>query len=93
MGGVMTDELERLLASPTVGAWRRQHGITGMCDDARHLLAVALAEEAWRRSVFDRLDGILVALARGARPEHITARLRRLADDLEPPTIQRQAAA
>jgi hypothetical protein len=72
------------LAAPTLGAWRRAHGITGWALEGRHAFAVALVDEALRRAILDRLDGILIALHRGHDPRHIAARVTRLAVDLQP---------
>jgi hypothetical protein len=71
---------EKLL-SPTLGAYRREHGITDdMSEFARVAFAFELVQEARRRAIIDQLDGVLVGLTRLADPDVIARRLRRIAD-------------
>ena len=81
--GITARPPDRILRSPTLGAWRRQHGVTGWCDYARVWLAVEIIQEARRRAIFDQLDSILVGLTRLADPDTIARRLRRLADQID----------
>jgi hypothetical protein len=76
-----------LLAAPTLGAIMRRDGITGWCLDARVAFAYELIQEAIRRAAMDRLEGIFDGLIHGAEPRHIAKRLRRLADDIDPPDL------
>lgn len=90
------DQLQALLAAPTLGAWRRANGVTGMCDTARIALAAAIIHEAQRQATTWRLIGILDELRVGQRPDVIARRLHRLALDLDPTLARptsRQAAA
>jgi hypothetical protein len=67
-----------MLASPTLGAWRREHGVTGWCDEAKVLFAVHLVQEARRRVLLDRLEGVYNNLAVGGNPDHAIDRLNKL---------------
>jgi hypothetical protein len=79
------------LASPTLGAMRRQQGVTEdpahpydhMLPEAKVLLAFELVQEARRRAIADQLDGVYDGLSHGADPNNIALRLRRLADRAE----------
>jgi hypothetical protein len=77
------------LALPTLGANRRAQGtldedttnpFAPMLPEARVSFAFELVQEARRRAIADRLDGIYVGLSRRADPDNIGRRLRRLAD-------------
>lgn len=82
-----------ILRSPTLGAVMRARGLTGPCDEARVAFAVEVIEEARRRVIFDRLDGVLMGLSRGADPDVIARRLRRLADEVDGgPRVEERAA-
>jgi hypothetical protein len=78
------------LASPTLGAIRRAHGViedaanpfAHMLPEARVSLAFELVQEARRRAIADRLDCVYVGLARGADPDNVGRRLYRLADQV-----------
>jgi hypothetical protein len=76
-----------LLAAPTLGAVMRRDGITGWCPEAQVAFATELIQEAIRRAAMDRLEGIFDGLIHGAQPRHIAQRLRRLADDIDPPDL------
>jgi hypothetical protein len=80
------------LDTPTLGAWQRAHGSTGWSDEARHLFATMLAQEALRRALLDRLDNIQQFLAAGATPDQAIARLTQLITDYYTPTRHKQAA-
>jgi hypothetical protein len=84
-----------MLASHTIGWWRRQQGVERMCDTALVALAHEVAKEAIRRIARDRITGIYVGIEHAAELPHIAQRLRRLADDIDPPnaSTQRQEAA
>lgn len=70
------------LASPTLGAVRRQHDHGDeMCEEARVLLALELIYEARRLLLLERLDGVMQFLAAGAEPDQAMRRLRQLVDD------------
>jgi hypothetical protein len=73
-----------LLASPTLGAIRRARGITGWPVEGRHAFAVAVAEEARRRLVIDRLDETLRFLTAGGTVDQAAGQIARLAADLRP---------
>lgn len=83
------------LDSPTIGAWRRARGITGWSDESRHMFAVAIVEEARRRALLERLDGIMHFLAVGGTVDQATTRLAVLMHDLDPQWgyLARQAVA
>jgi hypothetical protein len=67
------------LAAPTLGAWRREHGVTDeWCDEAKVAFAVAIVEEAQRYILLERLDSIMQFLAVGATPDQAMARVRQL---------------
>jgi hypothetical protein len=92
------DQLRQLLAAPTLGAWRREHGVTGPSPYARHALAVAIVEEAIRDVIRWRLVAIFDDLRIGIRPDLIARRLHRLALEVDPaiaatPTTHRGEAA
>jgi hypothetical protein len=80
------------LASPTLGAVRRAQGIAEdpavpfahMLPEARVAFAFELVQEARRRLIADRLDGISMGLSVGANPEAIVGRLRRLVEESTP---------
>jgi hypothetical protein len=87
-------QVGRAGARPTLGAVLRARGLEpGMCEEARVAFAWELVCEAVRRAVIDRLDDILTASVND--PQTIAGRLRRLADELDPPdyVIDRQEAA
>ena len=65
--------------TPTIGAWRRAHNTTQWSDEAQHLFAVTIADEALRRLLIERLDQIQHFLDSGATPHHP---VNRLADNL-----------
>jgi hypothetical protein len=81
------DELRRALIesgaadTPTLGAWRRARGVTGWCDEAKIAFAVAVVEEARRRVLLERLDGVCQFLAAGATPDQAMGRVVRLVDE------------
>jgi hypothetical protein len=79
--------------TPTVGAVLRQRGATGWCAEAKVAFAVALAEEALRRVLLDRLDGVMHFLAVGGTPDQAVARLERLVCEYHGGTECREAAA
>ena len=90
-GGVMTglDLLTRYpeipperLAAPTLGAYRREHGIDDWPLEARHLFAVTVVEEARRRLVLERLSGTYRFLEVGGTVDQATAQLLALTDTL-----------
>jgi hypothetical protein len=86
--------LARILAAPTIGAVMRARGHTGMSDRALRLLAQAFLDEWARRQAIDRLDGILLALDHSVPWQHIAARLRALADQLDhAPAVAHEEAA
>jgi hypothetical protein len=61
---------------PTLGAWRRAHGIdVDGPAGARIALAAAVAEEALRLRLIEALDGVAHFLASGAKPEQAVRRL------------------
>jgi hypothetical protein len=64
--------------SPTLGAWRRQHGVTGWCDEAKVAFATEVVYEAQRRILMERLDGVCQFLAAGATPDQALARIERV---------------
>lgn len=70
--------------SPTIGAVRRARGITSWCDEARHMFAMAVAEEALRRVLLERLDSVMHFLAVDGPITEATRRLAVLLDDLDP---------
>jgi hypothetical protein len=70
------------LSSHTVGWWLRRDGRAGWCEEARVALALELVEEARRRIVLERLDGIMQFLTVGATVDQAAARLRRLLTEL-----------
>jgi hypothetical protein len=71
---------DEILRSPTLGAWRRAHGVTGPCEYARVAFAFEIVQAARRLWVIDQLGSVILGLTRGADPDHIAPRLRRLAD-------------
>lgn len=68
------------LDTPTLGAWRRAHGLPhdGLTEEARHMLAVTIVQEAERRVLIERLDSIQRFLVAGATPDQAAARLANL---------------
>jgi hypothetical protein len=76
---------DKLGDTPTLGAIRRRDGITDWCPEARVAFAVELVHEAIRRAVIDALDPLLTASVNS--PEAIAQRLRRIADDIDPPKL------
>jgi hypothetical protein len=81
-----------MLASATLGSWRRANGVTSWSDYARVYLATLLIEEAQRRVLLERLDGIMQFLAAGAQPDQAMGRLVRLVDEYHG-EIHREMAA
>jgi hypothetical protein len=81
--------------SPTIGAVRRAEGIDTWCDEARHMFAMAVAEEALRRAVLERLDSIMHFLAVGAAADQAVPRLAALLRDIKPGFrwLEREVAA
>lgn len=73
----------RVLDRPTLGAWRRANGVTGMCEEARIALAWEMVSEAWRLILMDRLDALLAGKI--TDPRHMARRLRWTADLIDPP--------
>jgi hypothetical protein len=69
------------LAAPTLGAYRRRHGHTGWCEEARIAFAVELVQEAQRCILIEQLDGVMQFVAAGATPDQIVRRMERLVDD------------
>jgi hypothetical protein len=63
------------LAAPTLGAYRRAHGIGDWPIEARHLFAVTVVEEARRRLVLERLAGIYRFLEIGGTVDQATAQI------------------
>jgi hypothetical protein len=84
VGAARPDIPAHLLDTPTIGAWRRANGITGWTVEGRHAFAVAVAEEAWRRAVIDRLDSIMRTVAAGVPTPEIVHLLAVLLDDIAP---------
>jgi hypothetical protein len=73
-----------LLDTPTLGAYRRAHGLDDdLCVEARVALAVELVEEARRRIVLDRLDGIAQFLVAGATVDQAAPRIALLLQELD----------
>jgi hypothetical protein len=76
----------RVLANPTLGEWRRRHGITP--DQARERCLAALADEMVnelrRWDCLDQLAYLRQAIEAGAAPCVIADRLRQIADRLDP---------
>jgi hypothetical protein len=77
--GIPPDKLN----SHTIGWWLRVDGRAGWCEEARVALALELVDEARRRIVLERLDGIMHFLAVGATVDQAGARLARLLQELE----------
>jgi hypothetical protein len=82
-----------MLASPTLGAWRRAVGVTGWSDYARVHFATLLVQEAQRRVLLERLDGIMQFLVAGAMPDQAIVRIVRLVDEYHGGEIHREMAA
>jgi hypothetical protein len=84
-----------ILSNPTLGEWRRRHGITS--DQARERCLAALADEMVnelrRWDCLDRLAAVREAIAAGAAPCAIAYRLRQLADRLDPEPNRADRAA
>jgi hypothetical protein len=71
------------LAAPTLGAYRRAHGLgDGWTAEGLHLFAVTLAEEARRFLVFERLAGIVRFLEIGGSVDQATTQLVALTNTL-----------
>jgi hypothetical protein len=80
-----------LLAAPTLGAIRRQHGYDDWCLEARIAAAFELALESQRRIIIERLDSIMEFLAVGATPDQAIARIRRLVAEYDQPALKAAA--
>jgi hypothetical protein len=85
------DEVRRagyghVLTNPTLGAWRRRHGITPDQAQATCLAALAdeMVNELRRWDCLDRLAYVRAAIIAGAAPCAIAYRLRELAGRLDP---------
>jgi hypothetical protein len=70
------------LAAPTLGAYRRAHGMTGWSIEGRHLFALAVAEEARRRALLERFDFVCEFLCTGGTVDQATELLLAIIDDL-----------
>jgi hypothetical protein len=99
-GLALVDELRAAgyagrLEAPTIGAWRRRHGISP--HDTRgavlELLAAEMVNELRRIDCLDQLAQLRRLIAAGARPCAIATRLRALAAHLDAHTPNRQQEA
>ena len=83
------------LEAETLGAYRRRNGDDRWCLEARVAFAVALVEEARRRILLDRLDGVMLFLHAGATVDQAADRLDRILAELRhrPPSAARLDAA
>lgn len=75
----------RLLESPTLGALRRRHGITGPCDEAKVLRSFLVADRLLAYHLVEELDGICRFVAAGGYVHQAAGRLARLLNRLPAP--------
>lgn len=78
--GTIARPPDKILQSPTLGAYRRAHGITGWSEEARVLFAFEIVQAGRRLAVIDQLGSVILGLTRGADPDAVARRVRRLAD-------------
>jgi len=71
-----------ILDKPTIGAWRRAHGIDGASTEARHALATAVIQEAGRQATAEQLESLFLGLHRGHNVDTLAARLVGLGEQL-----------
>jgi hypothetical protein len=69
------------LSTPTLGAVMQAAGATMWCDEAKVIFAATVVQEAQRRILLERLNGICHFLAAGATPDQAITRLVRLVDE------------
>jgi hypothetical protein len=81
-----------VLDQPTLGAWRRRHGITDQAARDRVLAAISeeMVNELRRWDCLDRLAYLREAILAGAAPCLIAYRLRELANCLDPDPADRR---